>query len=512
MRWLVWFGVLALLACARPPSVAPVGTDSAESTPMTRTLTILYTNDEHGWLAGVEPGQGAAELAGLWRDREGCVTDADCLILSGGDLWTGPAISTWFQGESMTEILNALHYDAAAVGNHEFDFGLDVLAARAAQADFPLVSANIRYAGSERAPTELGIQPFAVIEDAGWRIGVIGLTTQATRTATHPANIQGLDFRDYAAALRQVAPQARAAGAQLLVAPGHLCRPEVEALAPVAAELGIALLGGGHCNELEAGVIDGVAVVTGGAHLASYAVVRLTLASDGRVLDVAAATRLNEGGLADPAVAAITTRWQATVDAELGVTIGYLAAPLPRRSQAMQDLVTYSWLWGVGSADFAVTNLGGLRADLPAGPVTLADILTVLPFDNVLVAVELTGDQVIRTFGGRFDAARAGFYFDGHNWINENDGLPLDRDAVYTVLVNDFMYAGGDEFGQLATLDPDAYNTAIDWRQPVIDWIKAQGSSAENPLDLAALRPRMGGAQHHTPPFSCSACKTSMAC
>ncbi len=489
-HWLLWAAVLWLAACAPPqpqPSAATAGGDSAESTPITRTLTILYTNDEHGWLAGVQPGQGAAELAGLWRAREGCAADADCLILSGGDLWTGPAVSTWFQGESMTEILNALHYDAAAVGNHEFDFGLGVLAARAAQADFPLVSANLRYADSGRSPTELGIQPFAVIEDAGWRIGVLGLTTQATRTATHPASIQGLEFLDYAAALREVAPQARAAGAQLLVAPGHLCRPEVEALVPVAAELGIALLGGGHCNELAAEVLDGVAVVTGGAHLASYAVVRLRLDAAGRVLDVSAETQANAGGAPDPTVAAIAARWQAATEAELGVTIGYLAEAIPQRSQAMQDLVTYSWLWGVESADFAVTNLGGLRADLPAGPVTLADILSVLPFDNVLVALELTGDQVIRTFGGRFDAARAAFYFDGHAWINENDGQPLDRDAVYTLLVNDFMYAGGDDFGRLATLDPDAYNTAIDWRQPVIDWITAQGSSAENPLDLAAL-------------------------
>lgn len=488
-RWLIGCMALLLLACTPRPEVKAVVTEvgSAESTPTTHSLTILYTNDEHGWLAGVEPGQGAAELADLWRAREDCAADADCLILSGGDMWTGPAVSTWFQGESMTEILNALHYDAAAVGNHEFDFGLDVLAARAAQADFPLVSANIRYADSGHPPTELGILPLAVIEDGGWRIGIIGLTTQATRTATHPANIQGLDFLDYAAALREAAPQARAAGAQILVAPGHLCRPEVEALAPVAAELGIALLGGGHCNELEAEVIDGVAVVTGGAHLASYAVVRLTLAADGQVLEVSAETRPNQGGTADPAVAAIVSRWQAAVDAELGVTIGYLAAPLPQRSQAMQDLTTYSWLWGVGSADFAVTNLGGLRADLPAGPITLADILTVLPFDNVLVAVELTGDEVIRTFGGRFDAARAGFYFDGHTWINENDSLPLDRDALYTVLVNDFMYAGGDDFGQLATLDPDAYNTAIDWRQPVIDWVRGRESSAENPLDLTDL-------------------------
>jgi 2',3'-cyclic-nucleotide 2'-phosphodiesterase (5'-nucleotidase family) len=92
-----------------------------------RHLTILYTNDEHGWMEGMEPGQSAAHLYEMWQEEEGYYEDGPFLILSGGDNWTGPAISTWTEGESMVAVMNAMHYDASAVGNHEFDFGLEVI-------------------------------------------------------------------------------------------------------------------------------------------------------------------------------------------------------------------------------------------------------------------------------------------------------------------------------------------------------------------------------------------------
>ena len=91
------------------------------------TFTVLYTNDEHGWMEGMQSGQGAAELLGLWRTKQGYRPDGPFLILSGGDNWTGPAISTWFDGQSMVEVMNAMGYKASVIGNHEFDFGLDGL-------------------------------------------------------------------------------------------------------------------------------------------------------------------------------------------------------------------------------------------------------------------------------------------------------------------------------------------------------------------------------------------------
>jgi 2',3'-cyclic-nucleotide 2'-phosphodiesterase (5'-nucleotidase family) len=151
----------------------------------------------------------------------------------------------------------------------------------------------------------------------------------------------------------------------------------------------------------------------------------------------------------------------------------------------MQTLVTGAWLWGY-PVDIAIVNLGGLRAPLPAGEVTLADVVGVLPFDNVLIEVELTGTEVLRVLaGGGRPATVNGIHFVGGSWLLDATGEPMDPDAVYSVLVPDFLYAGGDGYGLIAELDPDAYDTGIHWRQPVIDWIEAQASTPEEPLDDA---------------------------
>ena len=88
----------------------------------TSTITIIYTNDEHGWIENSEYSDGSAKMMGLWRENEGYDGNDRYLILSGGDNWTGPAISTWFEGESTVDVMNAMEYDASVIDNHEFDF------------------------------------------------------------------------------------------------------------------------------------------------------------------------------------------------------------------------------------------------------------------------------------------------------------------------------------------------------------------------------------------------------
>ena len=174
-----------------------------------RELTILYTNDEHGWMEGMEPHHSAAHLFQLWREQEGYSEEGPFLILSGGDNWTGPAISTWSQGRSMVEVMNAMQYDASAVGNHEFDFGLDVIKARAEEADFPYLSANTRWRSNGLTPTELGILPYTVTTVNDIRVGIVGLTTLDTPTATNPDNVRELNFLSYERALRETCLHSR---------------------------------------------------------------------------------------------------------------------------------------------------------------------------------------------------------------------------------------------------------------------------------------------------------------
>ncbi len=471
-------------------NVADTPTAPTSAPNSVRDITILYTNDEHGWMAGREEDASAAHLMGLWQSSEGYEPDeGNFLLLSGGDMWTGPALSTWFQGQSMAEVMNAMGYDAAAVGNHEFDFGLEALKARAAESSFPFLSANIRYKSDGTTPEDLGIRPYTLVTVNDIQVGIIGLTTTGTPRTTNPVNVAAFDFISYETALREVVPQVKAAGAQLIVVPGHICQEELEDLAQAVADLGIHLLGGGHCNELFATEVNNIVLLEGGTALASYAYATFQFdTATNSMVSVDYGVSSNSGGTADPAVEAIVNRWQEEADAELNRTIGYSEQGLAQRSQGMQSLITESWLWAYPTADVAITNLGGMRADLPLGEITLADVVGVMPFDNVIVELQLTGEQLEVMLGQR-SAAVGGVYRDNFRWHLKETGEEIDSEELYTVLVNDFMYAGGDDYALLAQYDPNGYNTAISWRQPVIDWIMAQDSSPEAPLDeaIAAL-------------------------
>jgi 2',3'-cyclic-nucleotide 2'-phosphodiesterase (5'-nucleotidase family) len=468
-----------------PATKETVPETAVSDTETIREIIILYTNDEHGWMAGQEEGAGAANLMGLWRTAEQYQPDGNFLLLSGGDMWTGPAISTWFRGQSMAEVMNGMGYDAAAIGNHEFDFGLEALQTRAAESDFPFLSANIRYKSDGTTLEDLGIRPYVIVTINNIQVGIIGLTTTRTPRTTNPVYDADFDCMEYEVALRDVVPLVKAEGAEMIVVPGHICRDELELLAKTASDLGIHLLGGGHCNELFASEINEIVLLEGGNALASYAYATFMFdtASD-TVVSVDYGVQYNSGGTADPAIDSIVMRWQEEADAELNRIIGYSEQGLARRSEGMQALITEAWLWAYPAADVAITNLGGMRADLPPGEITLADVVGVMPFENVIVELQLTGDQLHEMLG-QDSAAAGGVYRDNLRWYLKSTGAELDPDAFYTVLVNDFMYAGGDEYARLAIYDPDGYNTAINWRQPVIDWIMAQGSSPENPIDPA---------------------------
>ncbi len=460
-------------------------TPKAQQNP--ETLTILYTNDEHGWMEGMQPGQGAAELSGLWRTDRGYQPDGPFLILSGGDNWTGPAISTWFDGQSMVQVMNAMGYRASVIGNHEFDFGLDGLKQNLAKADFPYLSANIRYQKDGSIPEDLGFKPYVIVPVGDLKVGLIGLTTTSTPYTTNPSNLTGLEFIDYEQALREVVPEVRAAGADIILVPGHICQDELTALADQIRDLNVQMLGGGHCNELFAEQVGGTVLIEGGYHYTSYAYITFTYdPASKQVLEAQFGTSPNEGGQPDPQVASVIEGWAQKTDAELKQPIGYLTNEIARQSQSMQDLITETWLLGYPNADIALTNMGGMRASIPAGTLTLADIVGVMPFNNVLVDVHLTGDQIEQVLrSGVSQPAIGGMHRAGVRWVLNKTGQPLEKDQTYSVLVNDFMYAGGDNYGLLAQFDPEAYNTAIDWRQPVIDWILSQHSSESDPLDPA---------------------------
>ncbi len=438
-----------------------------------RELTVLYTNDEHGWMVHDGDAGGAAEMMGQWRDVEGYSEEGAFLILSGGDMWTGPAISTWFQGESMTEIMNAMNYSAAAIGNHEFDFGQAVLLERTGQANFPFLSANMR--DENTGELTAYALPYTLVEVNHIVVGLIGLTTMSADDINFPENVAGLDFIDYEIALEEIVHQVKSEGAELLIVISHLCKNDMEALAPTLAELGIALIGGGHCHEVVTETVNDVGILESGSYLRNYGKATLTFNDNtDSVVNMDLSVIPNDWTHSDPEISQIVTEWQTRLTDDLSNVIGYVENELLRHSDPMYNLITDAWLWEY-PADIAMTNTGGIRQNLLAGDITLESWVGILPFENFIVQLELTGSQIMSLEG---DLVVGGMTkIQGYHL---SDGTPIYPDSVYSVLTTDYIYS---TFQGFSDYDPEPYETSIHWRQPVIDYIQSLQTTAADPLE-----------------------------
>lgn len=447
-----------------------------------RSVTVIYTNDEHGYMQGTREGLGADTLVELWRKEHGYRPDGNFLLLSGGDNWTGPAISSWTSGESMTEVMNAMGYDASALGNHEFDFGLDELKQRIQQANYPYLSANTRWKSSAKAPLDLGILPYTLKTVNGVRVAIIGLTTRDTPFTTHPATVSALQFIDYETALRETLPAVTPFKPHLTLVIGHVCLKDINPLARATQDLNIHLMGAGHCNELTAKTLGDTVIVGGGHHLESYATATFQVdIHSGTVVDRAMATHQRSDGElpGDETIHQLISGWNDRFQHILNEVLTHSERVIKQRNKNLEHAVVHSWLQAFPSADIAITNRGGLRSDLPAGDITLKHIVEFMPFENTLIQLELTGAELVQSIQQGGSPVIAGMSYDQARWYLNNGRQPIDPQRSYQVLVNSFMYSGGDNFKLLSRFDPNGRDTGVHYRQPFVDWLKLQRDITE---------------------------------
>ena len=441
----------------------------------TVTVVLLHTNDEHGWMSSASNYNGAAGLMGLWKTNENYSATGNFLVLSGGDNWTGPAISTWFQGESMVEVMNAMNYTASAIGNHEFDFKVDELKQRITEADFPYLSANIRYKGTNNIPEF--IKPYLIKTISGITFGIIGLTTTSTPTSAFPENVEDFDFISYQQALNQFVPEMKSKGAEFIIADGHICVNEMQALVTTAKNLGISILTGGHCHEQHSSVSNGIVMIESGASMRGYSKVEIKYDTlKNAVVSLTPNFVNNTGTNIDASVKSIVDKWQQKTDDALSEVIGYASQEIPQSSNAMYNMIADSWLYSFPNSQISISNKGGVRQSLQAGEITLETIVGILPFENEIIELELTGSQVINSLNSSLftgGITRVGGYY-------LSDGSAINSSATYSVLITDFMY---QSYNYFAGYDSTPYYTNSNFRQPIIDWIKSLNTSPTNPLN-----------------------------
>ena len=458
-------------------------------------LTFFFTSDEHGWISSAwsDDGQGfyggVGEMMTLLQAEGYDPDSSNSLLFSDGDMWTGPAISTWFEGESVVQVMNAMGYSAAVVGNHEFDFGQDALLQRSQEANFPFLAANLKDEAGGGPPAYS--QSHVVVEVNGVQVGVIGLTQDDLPGMVCSDNLQGLEETGYEQALRDTAPLALADGAEVLILISHVCPEDLMAMTSLAASLGIVLMTGGHCHSTFMGAQAGVAVIAPGSSFTKFARVDLHV-EPGTLMLLNHQSKMISNYFAvdgpaapepEPAVEAIVDTWRDLVDQELGEVIGYTETGI--WDWPMYNMTADAFLMALPDADLALTNMTGFRSSYGPGEISRADTVAVQPFENLLVEVELTGAQFVQLIESLWwPHAIAGALVDksGAQLTVSVGGGPIDLAATFRLVTTDYMVCRPDFFPFEVPAEKLTF-TDLHWRQVTEDWIRAQDSSGEDPLE-----------------------------
>ncbi|TNE91313.1 MAG: bifunctional metallophosphatase/5'-nucleotidase [Deltaproteobacteria bacterium] len=481
MRLVILPAVLLLAACSG--TTPDTGDSQPTSTRVTRTL--LHTSDEHGWLVpptelGTTYG-GPAVMRAMWTEREAATPDTH-LILTGGDsALGGAAISQWFEGRPAIEVMNAMGYQVAAVGNHELDLGQAVFEARADQSDFPWLAVNIDDAEGPY------VDGTALFELDGIEVGVLGLANRDMVELVLATATEGLTFPAPSARIDAAAASLREQGADVVVVLTHECAAAAGDLLPTLTEP-VDVWFGAHCHAQANTEVAGVPVVASGRWWEGYSRVDLTF-EEGALIDASASFQTVSWPSAgtplaepDADVQALVDTWAAAVDAELSEVIGYTDTGVVR-GWRMANWLTDSWLTS-GDADFALFN-ASLRADVAPGEISLEDIVNVLPFENDLVTLEVSGATLQAHLATTSEPPYvAGFSYtvqDQQAQITPVDRAAFDPSATYVVIVTDFeAYNTGRPY---LAWDPTPTPTGTHYRDPLIAWTRALGSSATDPLE-----------------------------
>lgn len=491
--------------------VAGCATAPGERAPI--RLTVLHTNDHHGrfWRnADGEYGMAARKTLVDRLRAEVQASGGYTLLLDGGDINTGVPESDLQDAEPDFKGMNLLGYDAAAVGNHEFDKPPAVLEKQRRWARFPLLSANI-YKDGRRM-----FEPYRVFERGGYKIAVMGLTTNDTARMVMPANIAGIEFRkpiDEAAALL---PELRAKADMVIAAThmGHFTDGRHGVSAPGDVEMaraarGLDLIVGGHSQNPvcmlrenvrndayvpgtpcapdrqngtwivqahEWGKYVGRAdfeVRPGRVELVRYQLIPVNLqrAVDGKKVAYEAAIP------EDAAMRALLQPFQDSGQAQLTTPVGDAVGVFDGdRARVRMQATNLGRLIAVAmrertKADVALMNSGGVRDSLPEGRISYRDVLKVQPFGNQVTMVQLTGAELLAYLqaaarmtpgaGGFPQTAGVQMLIEGGQLKEARvDGQAIDPQRTYRLSVNNFTATGGDGYPPLAT-HPGYTNTGF---------------------------------------------------
>ena len=403
---------------AEEPAAEPVEQDLAGK------LVILHTNDIHGRAVSSDDTLGYARIAALKKNLQ--ARGADVLLFDAGDYSQGTPLVNLGYGKNAIAFMNAAGYDAASLGNHEFDWGTDNLLANMENAEFAVLCANL----TRTADGTLVFDANKTFDTAIGKVGVFALDTPETMTKAHPDKVKGVTFAQaeelYAIAQAQV-DELKAAGCELIVCVGHLGDADESitnrSMDVIANVTGINLFIDGHSHTtIDGGVMEGETLRTSTGEYSEaigYVVAEKVTKEDATTitLDAGLWTVDNNTETAlivgsdlpmDEEVNAAVNAINDAVEAELSATFaktevlldGNRAPGVRTQETNLGDFSADAILWAAKQAVgdhvvAALTNGGGIRASIEIGDVTMKTMKTVFPFGNEVATLNVTGAELL---------------------------------------------------------------------------------------------------------------------
>ena len=425
-------------------------------------IRILHVNDFHGFAEPYQP-LGSNELLGglpyLAARIDELRKEKPSLLISAGDMIQGNNWANLFQGASVIEWMNEMRFDAMVVGNHEFDFGQEVLKKRISEARFPILGANVEGMGV--------LKPYVIKELKGVKVALIGIVTEDVPVSTLPLNVAGLRFFGPAETteiyIREVKKKA-----DVVVVLSHIGFSADRALAEKVKGIDVIVGGHSHTKITKPVSLGKTLIVQAWEHGKALGVLDLVI-KDGKMIGFEGHLEeiRPEKGKEEKASLAIMKKYKDRVDAVLNERIGEAKVDLDGENVRKRETNLGNFIADImrhaSGADVTLINGGSIRTSIKKGEVRVKDVYSVLPFDNYIVAIKLTGRQMrealehgvsaVEEGEGRFPQV-SGLAFkyspsgERGSRIKEISvaGRPIDLDGEYTVATNDFLAVGGDGY------------------------------------------------------------------
>ncbi len=497
--------------------MALLGACLTSSAALAVPVSIVGTNDLHGRVERVAVLSGHVQIVRELTEAQG----GGVVLVDGGDMFQGTLESNLNEGAAVVAAYNAVGYDAVAVGNHEFDFGpvgddvvvkkpgqdpRGALLARAAEAKFPFLGANIEVAATKTHvdwPNVLSSTMVTVRGSAGVKVGVVGLSTVDTPRTTIGSNVKDLIFTPLPDAVLREAKALREAGAMAVVVTAHaggkcaeLADPtkldscdtdaEIMRLARALPKGTVDVIVAGHTHQTMANVVNGIAIIESWANGRGFGRVDLDVDVKAKRAQIqkihqprrlcgdqkndfaeleACQPDLYEGRkpLIDQGILTLLGPTLQSAKKQRQVPIGPKIKGEIRRGydqeSALGNLFADLMLQTVKGADVALMNGGGIRANLPDGPLTYGAVFEMMPFDNRIATVTMSVAELRALLGKNLSQSKKGGIFSTAGvqatvvcddlgradvTLQTTKGKALADDTMLTVITTDFVAEGGD--------------------------------------------------------------------